>query len=814
MIKEKIVNFFNKSKKEKKSVRIIDLAISVIIGLIFFLCPLFFTGMPFQGPGFEKLHLFFILSLLAFVLWISKAFFQEKIELKRSIINWPILVLALIFIFSAIFSVSFRDSVLGSFGNPAKSLVAMFYFIMFYFVFFNNADENRIKISFWSFIASASLIAVYSLLQILNIFILPFEFAKSSQFNPMGSVSSLTMFCLALIPLFVIAASQLEKIHPNIKRQTAIFIKIFLSAVTLVNMAILFILSGFTFWYAGILGMVIILMFFLSKIIEVDKKSLVIPAFVLVVLIGFSIFGNLNLIKTNVASEVSLSRDASWQIAKESLKQNPILGSGPSTFYYSFSNYKSNSFNNTPFWDVSFDSASGVLFELLSTVGILGVLAFLAVILLVIYNSFMALMNLKNTGNKLFLLAFFSSAITILFLILLFPANSSILLIAYLIIIMSLISSSIISLNKKNLISVSLKTSAKNRLAFSAFFILVCIGFLGLFSLEVKAYLADIKAKQAVLAVDFEEKINKINSAIKLFPYQDRYYLEFSNHILEQANKEIEKNELVKSKEYMDVAIEKGTRALILNPNKPLNIKSLALVYENALVFSPEYLDMSKQLYERLTELDPNSPLPNFKLALIDMAGLDFSEETEENSYKIKNAILNFDKAIEKKNDFAPAHYAKAIASEKIGNEDEAISSLEKAVFYDQYNGEYQFEIGRLYFNKGMANAELSRPKDQPISSGDAVSDDFKNEQLEIEGTVDSLESIEWNQELRKAEEYLLKALSFNTENPNVLYSLGLLYTKVGEKENAKIAVDALLKVVTDEEQVQVLKEQFVNILK
>jgi hypothetical protein len=66
-------------------------------------------------------------------------------------------------------------------------------------------------------------------------------------------------------------------------------------------------------------------------------------------------------------TEISPSFGATMSITKGVLSKHPLFGIGPNRFGEAWSMYKSESINNTQFWDVSFDSGSGLLPTLTAT---------------------------------------------------------------------------------------------------------------------------------------------------------------------------------------------------------------------------------------------------------------------------------------------------------------------------------------------------------------------------------------------------------------------------------------------------------------
>jgi len=165
-MEEKIIN--DSPKKDAKvvvkdsSIKGLDFIIVGAIALIFFLCPLFFTNLVAQGIGFEKMILFYFLVLVGIVAWVTKGVVQGELTLKRTPLDWPIALLLVITGLSTFFSVSIKDSLIGSYGNPAKGFAAVIIYILFYYLVVNNLNAKRIKIIFWSLVASSGLLIIFS----------------------------------------------------------------------------------------------------------------------------------------------------------------------------------------------------------------------------------------------------------------------------------------------------------------------------------------------------------------------------------------------------------------------------------------------------------------------------------------------------------------------------------------------------------------------------------------------------------------------------------------------------------------------------
>ena len=394
----------------------------------------------------------------------------------------------------------------------------------------------------------------------------------------------------------------------------------------------------------------------------------------------------------NLPVEVSLSRKASFDIAKNSLKQSPLFGTGPSTFYYGFNKYKTTDFNASPLWDAKFDSGSGALFELAATVGALGVLAIVIIFLIALSICFLTLIKAQKNDTQSILLALFSSFITVIIISLLFTTSNTLVLLSMLAAILAVAMAIVNYPEKFKTLNLSFRASPKYALALAAIFLTLSAGVVILFTMGIKLYLADVYVLQSIKAGDTNKKIAMLNKAIILAPYQDAYYINLANNYMALANQEVNgaRNQTV-IENNLSLAIDTGKKALNLSANNVNNAQAMALIYENASFYVQGALEWAENLYNKAIELDPDSPTPYLRIALINMARANAEKDKTQQEYYINEAIKKYDLALAKKSDFAAANYGKAIAYERLSKIDDAIDQLKKAVILTRDNVDYPF---------------------------------------------------------------------------------------------------------------------------
>lgn len=763
--------------------KIADKIIFCSLGLAFFLIPLFFTGLTTKGIVFEKVILFYFLVLIGISAWLIKGVIDGKLSFRKTPLDLPILSSLIFFIFSTVLSVGRKDSLIGSYGNFGKGLLAFMFLVLFYYLLINNIDKGRIKKLFFIFIASGSALIVYSFFQLLGIFIAPLGFTRSISFNPLGSPSALAVFLGIFLPFVMVAAIQSEKLLPDLKQRCRIGIGIFLGIITVLILFSLLALKAFVFWPLVIIGPVAILFFLSMRMLKASVLGFAAVIVIFLALVAFSALGRFNLMAFDFPAEINLSRKTSWEITKNALKENPIFGSGPSTFYYNFSKFKSVDLNYSPLWKARFDNAAGV-FEILSDTGLGGALFLLVIALTFLSSSFVSLMRGEESREKIIVSSLFSGIAPFLISAILFPFNIALTLI--LVITSSLLMGAAMeTLSEDNKIfNLSLRLSSKYALAFAVVLLSVAAGIIFLFITGAKVLAADVYIRKAILENDPGRRIDFLKKSAILSPYEEFYYFELAGAYLSSISREnIARDDAIKK---LALAIESGKRGLALSPNSAGYNETMALIHENVSYVEGDF-EPAENLYKKEMELEPNNPFPYLRMALFDMARAG-KEEGGREKY-IKEAIKKFDEALARKNDLGEAYYGKAIAYQGMDDPDGAIGELKKALSVS--GGEdrllYKFELGMLYLKNGKAGQKT------PVSGK--------------KGT--QALTYKRNEDINMAELIFKEIISEKPDSGDSYYNLAALYKDLGETEKSKEAVRALLDILDDGAEKEFVKNEF-----
>lgn len=752
-----------------------DQAITVILFLIFLLCPLFFTGLTAQGAVFDKFILFLLLTLAGSVIWIGKNLSNGKIKLRRSFFNKWIIFMILFFVLATIFSVNRWGSFLGNYGNPMKGLVAGLTGVLFFWFLANTINEKRLCLNFYALLISSSVIALAGLLSIFNFSFLN-KIIPAGNLNLLGSYANLAAFLLLSLPLLAVGICMLGQISPNIKKSNSLIIKLALAVMIFLFGLTLMILGGFVFWPVSIVSLVVILLFVLPKTTPADKGANMKLFGLLAFIVILMIVGNLKIFTRALPYEINLNLQSSWSIAKDSIKHNPFLGVGPANYYYAFDKYHDNNFNLTEFWNIHPDSTSGLPFELLVTIGLIGSLLFLIIVFKGLQLIYSTLLGSKQNGGQSILLGLFSSLVSLIILVFIFSLNGSLLLYGALIFSLAVAGSMILGEKEPGYFEMTFdkhKPTTASSLALLVLLTAIILIFVG----SVNFILADMYFNRSLKSTDIKSAILRNEKAVNLNPYVDVYLLNLSNLYFAQYNNDqtlgqAEKNNLA------NLAIGLAQKAVSLSPEKAANHEAYAYILEGLATINKDFLVKAEDEYKKISELEPASPLPNLRLGIISANQASAEKDVKQKQSLLSSALQSLDDAISKKANFSPAYFAKAQILSGQGNNDEAIGLLKYAVNYDPNNIDYLNSLGSMLVQQGVAST--------------------------TQNVV-----IAKNQYLKDAEQVFLAVLANDNKNINALYGLAIIYQKTGDKANMKIAVDNILKNINDPTTKDSIKKQF-----
>ena len=233
------------------------------------------------------------------------------------------------------------------------------------------------------------------------------------------------------------------------------------------------------------------------------------------------------------------------------------------------------------------------------------------------------------------------------------------------------------------------------------------------------------------------------------------YWRELSQVYLQNINEtagrtDLSQEEITQNLQlYIDSAVNSAKAATDTNPQNVANWSIRGFVYQNLIGVVGGTKDWAVDSYKGALKLEPSNPYfpTQIGIALLKEATFLSQEKTEEREKILEEAQDQFRKAIEMKQDYAPAHFQLAMVYQAQGKQVEMIEELEKAKSFAPSDVGLAFQLGLIYYQQR----------------------NYQKAQAEFE-----------------------RAVMFNPDYANALYFLGLTYDELGEKQ---LAIKAFEKI-------------------
>jgi len=664
-----------------------------------FLLPISFLPWTSDILDFNKQTLLVLLTFVALFAWMAKVLISGKFVLNINKTHIVVLILFLVYLVSTVFSLDRYGSFWGWPRITSQSLLTLVSFAILYFLVSNIFTKKEIYKSAVLLILSSLLAVFIGILQFLGLF-LPFGFAKSTSFNTIGMVGSLGLFIAVLLPLLIILAIYSKK-----------WLKIILT-IGVVLMAISLVLINYIMiWWVVLIGCALLLLFAIAKKEFFDLRWLGLPMFFLVLALFF-IFLNIQLPTPQRSSEIYLKQSVGFDIAIKTIKNSPLLGSGPGTFAYDFSKYKKSDLNQGLLWGIRFDSAGSKILTVLATTGILGFISFLSLIAVVLFYGVKFVLDKEFNQKQQSEL--YSSALAggvligFLSLVIGFFLYSSNVTLDFLFFFLIACFIGLTSTTKKEyLLNPSSFLTLGTTFVFTLFFIFG----LGLLILNGQRYIAETNYSKGVSVFASGQKdqgILRLEKAVSLNPKSDLYLTELSQAYLSRLGDVVndknlsddEKNSAVQM--LINNSINAAKIATDVSPNNVSNWSIRGFVYQNLIGVVPESADWALKSYDEAINLESVNPYyPTQKgIAYMSKATIVDKDDAKLKNQDLDNAKEQFDKAVKLKSDYASARFQIAMVYQAKGQTSQEISALEEAKKYSPNDVGLLFQIGLIYYQR------------------------------------------------------------------------------------------------------------------
>lgn len=653
---------------------LINKIISSVLIIAIGVTPLVFSGLTTEFYEIPKLIFLLAITILLVGLWVVSWLVHGKAVLRRTPFDVPLAILLAAVSVSTLLSSSRLSSIYGLFPEVHGSAVSWVVYILVYFLAASHlTTPGRIKALLYALLISAAGLSVVSITSFLGVF-LPFDIAQSVNFTPAGSTFSALAVFLLMLPVVI---------NSLINRST--FLPWPAAAMFSVLFSFTIVLTG----SVAAIGLLLLAYFavFVFNLSQSRLYMLFVPFLFTALFIAFAFIpfsGNLIYDTKNAfPTQAQLPINTSWKISAKALADAPFFGTGPSTYLFNFTNYKSVEFNKLEVWNLPFSSAHNEFLEVLATLGLLGFVSLAAACVLV---AIYALKNLPFSrkdnalnANDTLLTPLSVSALIAVALLAMHPSS-----LVSMVLTLAIFAAFAASRNKPNESPGGTSFGAKipifgrkvDVLAMLALFVYMAI----LVTVAPRAYnavLADYYHRQALqhASLDGLKTYEYLQKAEQLNPFIDLYRVDMAqtnfalaNTLASQKGPTTQNPEGTLTEEDKEViqtlitqAINEGRAAVALSPRSARNWEVLALIYQNITGVANNAIAFALDSYGRAIQLDPLNPSLRVSVGLIYYSIEDYD-----------SAVRFFTDAVNLKPDYIGAYYNLAIALKDKGDLQEA----------------------------------------------------------------------------------------------------------------------------------------------
>ncbi|MCD6410793.1 tetratricopeptide repeat protein [bacterium] len=727
------------------------------INIIFL--PLVFCTSFQNILDFPKREAFLFFTLLAFLFWLARGILKKEIKIKFNPIFFASCGLLVVFLISSSLSFYKASSFLGLVFNSTDNFLSFFVLILSTFLISQIFKKEDISKVLKVFVFSVAFAVLVGILQIFNVFILPVSSTKLSSFNLLGRVSLGGLVSAIFLPLSL-ALLFSEKTKRN---------KVFLGIASLIFLFAL-ILYDFKLAWIELFVFSVILSIFATRSLFTKKEIVwtIILSLLLIISVFFFFFAPKLTFLPSIPNEVSpgfgTETDVLRGVYNESTK-NIVFGVGPGNFVYGYNKYHSPVINQTIFWNTRFLSGDSTFFDWLITKGVIGGITLLLFYFVVIWRAIKVIRNYLQKEELRIVVGVAGALIVLIIGTFFYSYNFFLWAVFWTLLGVFLV------FDRTKTKTFSFRSSLSQGIGVTLCVVILALVVICLF-VEAKNCLAEVNYLKGANSRLPKDSIEYYRKATRLNPNNDLYWRSLAQVYLLRANK-VSQDKNISQQEKTSLVndlIQGGTgafeKALKLNYFNPANWNARGYFYRN-LIGIPGAGELALASYRKAIDLEPASPFAYSEMArTYILIAQDFVRQNKKDSQKeaLKLALVQLNKAIGLKRNYAPAYYLMAVVYDQQGNTEEALNKLEETKKYAPKDAGVLFQTGMLYwrikqYDKAKENFE------QAVN----LKPDYSNALYMLGLVYDAKNQKE------KAIEVFKKVLDLNPENGEVKKILGNL---------------------------------------
>jgi tetratricopeptide (TPR) repeat protein len=694
--------------------RVVDVCLYASVILI----PLFFLPFTLDVLELNKQTLLAMVCGVGVIAWIGQALALRSFSFGRSWMHLVVAAFAGGYVVTSLFSQDRYLSVVGNFGQMQWALASMVAFIVCYFLIANTVKgTTKLYHLLLAFLGSATLAGLLGFLNIIGLPVLGLfgDFAGAKTFNTVGTINSLGVFMtfpLILAASLTVLGCKDAACVLGKEGKKSVAAKALVWASIGVSVLVAIVVDYWVVWATILFGTLLLVGIPVLRTRRVEHPiKLVVPSVLVLISVALLLFRTP--INLNLPSEVSPSASATWGIARQTLQDMPLFGSGPGTWIFDYAKYRQAAVNLSQFWTVRFERGLSTFLTLPAMIGLVGMALWLILIISAIAKSALHLVSERNDDAWQAYLTVFTTWATVVFSAFLYNYNFTHHFVFWFLLAL------LASLVTRGTFVWDSRKSQWGSALLSFGFLFACVAMVSGMWLSGQRLVADAKYAGAVAdyrsGKPIQDSINKLESAVTLNKWNDAYYRNLSQAYLVRASQELQgpadADRAKKVNASVTTAVERAKQATVVSPANVDNFANFALVLQAIASFTRGADERAIDMYREAQAREPNNPAFISEVGKLYILRSDaYRSLYQSNDEAVRrdaetNVKAELDKAADALNqailvkpDYAPAHYSLGLVYERQGRVKDAITKLEQVLSVDNKNVGVAFQLGILYY--------------------------------------------------------------------------------------------------------------------
>lgn len=697
----------------------------IILGFI----PIIFIPLSYAPFGFTK-TMIVVAALMLCVLFLSFSVLRSgRVSLQMPLILVAFWSIAGVSVLSALFSNDMHDALIGDTLGVQTALFTCLLALIATVAGVLRGSKLGIVRLYMFLVLSACILFLFHIVRLFTgADVLSFGIFNDLTAGPLGDWNDLAVFFGLIIIIIMMALEQLPLAKVG---------QIILAVVTVMSLFMLTLINYSAVWI--VLGVVSMIQLFYSLTkhrfvgsklpFDVDASIKVMPMILtslvfllsLSFMIAGSTIGGYISNHTNVSYvEVRPSVGSTIDVMREVYAKRPMLGYGPNRFVDSWRMYKNPRINETAFWNVNFDSGSGMIPTAFATTGILGAVAWVFFFLVLLYSAVRMLFSNRQVDTLWYFIGTSSLVASLYFWVIALIYNPSTVMLMVAAACTGIFATAYTTVVPHRQLSFYAARSRSRSVLLIGLIMILIVGSISATYALSRDYVALWGFNKALASVKSVDQIDQLEAAVTksyATAASDSYARELAYYQLIQLesllqNQDPSDEDVKKFQDASATGVQAAQAAVDLDWSDPRNHLRLAQIYSVLAVAGVDGADeRAVEQYDFAIKLDPHNP----SMLLAKSQHKARLGDTEE-------AIDLAKQAVDMKSNYTQALIFLAQLDIAAGETKAAIARVRSVITYEPNNPARYYQLGVLL----LADKKQDAAK-QAFTRAIALDDQYSN---------------------------------------------------------------------------------------